>query len=112
MQFCLAGMIGIWASGALAHSPLKTTQPADEAVLQEVPREIRFGFQGKIRLTKVTVTHEDQSGSDLDLSGFDEFLNNYAIPFESDSDGEYLIEWRGLGTDGHVMNGSFRFSVE
>jgi len=26
--------------------------------------------------------------------------------------GNYLIEWRGLGGDGHALNGTFSFTVE
>ena len=111
-QKLLAAMVGMWATSALAHSPLETTNPGDEAVLKEAPAEIQLGFQGKIRLTKVTMIHQEQSGADLDLSGLDGFLSDFSIPFEGGGDGEYLIEWRGLGDDGHVMNGSFRFFVK
>ena len=36
----------------------------------------------------------------------------FAIPMQSMGEGTYEIEWRGLGEDGHPMNGTFGFTVE
>lgn len=108
----LAGIIGIWATGAVAHSPLKSTTPVNEAVVTEVPAEIGLDFKGKIRLTRVEMAHADHPSVDLDLSGNDGFISDYAIPLQGMGAGIYQIEWRGLGTDGHAMNGSFSFTVE
>ena len=40
------------------------------------------------------------------------FTKRYQIPFEAVGVGKYLIEWRGLGEDGHALNGNFSFTVE
>lgn len=108
----LAGMIGIWATGAIAHSPLKSTTPKNEAVVTEVPAEIIMNFKGKIRLTRVEMTQSDQAGIDLDLSQHKGFISDYALPLQGAGEGNYLIEWRGLGIDGHAVNGSFSFTVQ
>ncbi|MGB3246522.1 MAG: copper resistance CopC family protein [Sulfitobacter sp.] len=108
----LAGIIGIWSTGAMAHSPLDGTTPADDAILSEVPSEVLLDFKGKIRLTRITMTYAEQSGVDLDLDGHDGFISQYAIPLQSMGNGAYIIEWRGLGADGHALNGSFSFTVE
>ena len=108
----LAGLIGIWASAAIAHSPLEGTTPAADAVVGQIPESVAFDFKDDIRLTRVTMTHGDKDGVDLDLSGHDGFTSEYAIPMTAMGDGVYLIEWRGLGADGHPMNGSFSFTVE
>lgn len=41
----LAGFIGIWATNAIAHSPLESTTPANEAIIAEVPTEVLFDFK-------------------------------------------------------------------
>ena len=108
----IVGMIIIWATAAIAHSPLKSTTPADNAVIFETPTEVLFDFKGDIRLTRVTITHADNDAIKMDISGHDGFIKNYAIPIESVGFGIYVIDWRGLGADGHALNGKFSFLVE
>ena len=107
-----AGMIAIWATGAIAHSPLDATLPADAAIVAEAPSEIILDFKGNIRLTRVTMSYAQETSVDLDLSGHDGFISDYTIPLEAMGRGDYVIAWRGLGDDGHALNGTFTFTVE
>jgi|TARA_B100001059_G_scaffold107312_1_gene106967 methionine-rich copper-binding protein CopC len=111
-QILLTAMIGLWATGVIAHSPLEATIPANEAVVAEVPLEVVLDFKGDIRLTRVSMTHADHPSVDLDLESFSGFISDYAIPLQGMGSGAYIIEWRGLGADGHALNGSFSFTVE
>ena len=107
-----AGMIMLWATEAVAHSPIKSTIPADDAVISEVPTEVLLDFKGDIRLTRVTIKHADNDAIKMDISDHDGFIKNYIIPIENTSFGIYVIDWRGLGADGHALNGKFSFTVE
>ncbi|MEP5154127.1 copper resistance CopC family protein [Planktotalea sp.] len=111
-QLLLVALLGFWATGSLAHSPLQTTVPANETTVSEAPSEITMGFKGGIRLTRISMRHADHASVDLDLDGFKGFISDYVIPLQAMGPGVYIIEWRGLGSDGHAMNGSFRFTVE
>ena len=111
-KMLLAGLIAMWASVATAHSPLKSTTPANEAIIAQAPNEIRLDFGKDIRLTRLAVTHTDDKKMKLDLSGHDGFKKLYLVPFEGTGTGNYLIEWRGLGDDGHALNGTFSFTVK
>ena len=111
-ELLLAGLILVWASIATAHSPLKSTTPENEAIIAAAPTEIRLNFGKDIRLTRLTVTHADGEKDKLDLRTFPGFTKRYQIPFEAVGVGKYLIEWRGLGEDGHALNGNFSFTVE
>jgi methionine-rich copper-binding protein CopC len=108
----LAGIVGIWATSAIAHSPLGRTTPADEAVITEMPAEIVMNFKGDIRLTRVAITHADTQRKDIDLGEQTTFTQKFALPMHDMGAGAYVIEWRGLGADGHAMNGTFSFTVK
>ena len=108
----LAGLVVVWASIAAAHSPLKSTTPANEAIITEAPTELRLNFGSGIHLTRLTVTDATGKKEKLDLSKHHGFIKLYQIPFKIRGVGKYLMEWRGLGDDGHALNGNFSFTVK
>ena len=107
-----AGLIGILATGAVAHSPLEKTTPANEAIVTEMPTEVVMDFKGDIRLTRVAITHADMPSVDMDLSDHTAFTQEFALPMQDMGAGVYVVKWRGLGADGHALNGTFSFTVE
>lgn len=108
----LAGMIGIWATAAVAHSPLAATTPSNETIVTEMPTEVLMDFKGDIRLTRVAIIHAGTHSMDMDLGGQTTFAQKFALPMHDMGAGTYMIEWRGLGSDGHALNGRFSFTVE
>ncbi len=98
---------------AYAHSPLISTSPLDGAVAAQPPGSIAFEFKIPVRLTKVTVQADSQSSEKLDLSDHKSFAKDLSLHLPAAlGPGNYEIEWRGMAEDGHVMKGSFTFSVK
>ena len=108
----LACLFALWGSIALAHSPLKETTPANGAVVAAAPSEITLTFKGKIRLTRVSVAHESSATVDLDLGTQKGFISHYTLPMTTTARGSYSVTWRGLGSDGHALKGSFSYKVK
>lgn len=104
--FCIS------AFSALAHSAVDTTSPANEAVLTRAPEEVRLSFANRIRLTRVQMSMDGNAAVDLDLGDQKSFGTEFVIPVSINESGQYEVEWRGLGIDGHAMQGSFIFTVE
>ena len=101
------------AGGALAHTPGTSTEPADGATLDAVPEALRLSFAGPMRVVKVVMVHDGPTGAretrlDVPSKAPTESL---ALSPEFAGPGDYRVEWRGLGEDGHVMTGEFSFSV-
>jgi len=112
MKIVIAAIVSsVFASGAFAHSKVNTTAPANQAELAEVPAQIDLGFAKKVRLTKVEVTHESDPTIPVDLVGQTSFERAFTLPLQDMGVGTYHIEWRGLGMDGHAMQGDFTFEV-
>ena len=108
----LAVILGLCATSATSHSSLSSTTPKNNGVITKIPTEVLLNFKGKVRLTRVEMTHANHQGFDLDLSGHDGFTFDYAVPLVAMGIGAYSIDWRGLSADGHALNGSFNFIVE
>ena len=105
----LALLSGPWA---YAHSKMDATTPADGETLTNAPTEIVLSFSDKLRLTKVKASHSDGDAQDIDLGDNTTFTESFTLPMEPMGAGTYEVDWRGLGIDGHAMQGSFRFEVE
>ena len=106
------GLLRFGQQPSLAHSPLEGTIPANEAILSELPAEVLMDFKGDIRLTRVTLSHDGSRAINLDLAGQKTFTQEFALPMEDMGPGTYVVEWRGLGADGHALNGKFSFTVK
>ena len=107
----IAGLLVVFASaGAVAHSRLGTTTPADGSVLAEMPAEIVLTFSKRLRLTRVRMSRH--GGKAIDLEAAKVFDTRFAIPVKGGGKGQYRVEWRGLAADGHAMRGGFSFRVE
>lgn len=105
-------LLSVLASGAFAHSRVDRTVPEDGATIVAAPDALGFNFAADIRLTRVELIHQDQPSVRLDLGEQKSFAQEFAIPFQDMGPGHYRIEWRGLGVDGHAMQGAFSFTVD
>jgi len=97
---------------ASAHSPLKSTEPADAAIIAAVPETLDLMFKSDIRLTRVTLSLDASDEIDLDLGDQTSFTTDFAVTLPDLGEGVYQITWRGLSSDGHAQNGTFAFTVE
>ena len=111
-KFLLAGLIGLYTTASLAHSPLQSTNPMDQSTLVAVPEQLILTFHAAIRLTRVTVAVNEGDTLTLDLDGQTSFATDYSFAMPDQGVGTYLVIWRGLGDDGHAQMGEFTFSVE
>ena len=113
MKTAIAGLaLCLMTTVAHAHSPLSSTSPQDGAVLAIAPIELSLAYAKGIRLTRVQLVDAEESAIDLDLNDYSAFDTDFILTLPVMESGQYQIEWRGLGEDGHILNGSFGFTVE
>ena len=99
------------SAAALAHSQKEGTTPTDGAQLTETPETIRMVFDDPMRITMVRLVNAE--GSEMPITretGLEPSLEFHAAP-EPLAPGRYTLEWRGLASDGHAMQGSFSFEL-
>lgn len=105
----MAFSAGIMQS-ALAHTELAETVPADRAVVAAAPENVQLRFSEPVRLTALAVQQDGaakQSLGPLPAATTEEF--SVALP--ALGDGHYVVTWRALSEDTHVMSGEFMFAV-
>ena len=101
-----------FTSGAvLAHTELSTSVPENGATLEAAPENLQLTFSEPVRLTALSIQKDGerrQSLGPLPAETNAEF--NVALP-ETIADGHYVVAWRALSADTHVMTGEFMFAV-
>lgn len=108
----LAAAVAVAATAALAHSGKETVVPAEGAVVAGSPPAIQMIFDGAMRITQIRLT--DAAGKSYALQRTDRMqpvLEFSAAP-ETLPPGDYRVEWRGISTDGHAMEGGWSFGVK
>ncbi|AEI96512.1 copper resistance CopC family protein [Roseobacter litoralis] len=111
-RFALTIFLALTSAQALAHSEKESTTPANGAVVEDVPETIGLRFTDGMRLTKVEMIYASSAPKTLEVSSQSGFLKEFSLPLISMGTGIYQIDWRGLGIDGHPMNGTFSFEVK
>lgn len=103
----------LYTTTAFAHSTLRSTVPADGQVLDSVPATVDIGFAEPARLMKVEMTHTTGDVSETIRVAIPtrEPVNDIALSPALAGAGDYSVNWRALSEDGHVITGTFSFSV-
>ena len=123
----LLTMLIILPLAANAHSPLSSSFPSDGETLDVSPVEIIMDFKASAKLIKVElIKSNDKKGNGIlgGMFGGDDgepvplgksFLmsmnKRQVIPMPSLGEGDYLLLWRAMGDDGHVIKGELTFKV-
>lgn len=100
----------VTATAALSHSKAENTTPANGATVADVD-VIELRFDDPMRVTAIMLTGPAGEMGITRETGLDPVTEFRALPPEAMPAGAYKVDWRGLSSDGHPMQGSFDFTV-
>ncbi len=78
-------------------------------MLDAAPTQVQLSFSESVRLTAVTIASGGETTS-LDVELTDP-ATDFAVALPELAPGEYVVEWRALSQDTHVVTGEIRFSI-
>jgi len=87
------------------------TMPADGAVLEHSPAHVGVDFGHAMTVETMTLTLLTGEVIELDVTDVGQTRHVMVATPELQSD-DYTVDWRARGADGHIMSGSFAFTVE
>ena len=100
-------------TAALAHAKMKTSVPKDGETVSAGLAEIQLQFSKPLRLTLIHVRRvEDQIEIPVSSELPTSFVDSAKVAVDSLQAGSYEVFWTAVSNDGHVMKGSFAFSVK
>jgi methionine-rich copper-binding protein CopC len=97
------------ATVASAHTHLESSVPADKSRVG-APSAIELRFSETTRVTSLTLQHGTAAARSLAVSA--KPGNHVSVPVSGLTPGDYKVNWRVAGEDGHVVSGSFVFTVD
>ncbi len=106
----------LFSQSVLAHAHLKSSQPADNAVIAAAPQTLTLSFTEDIEPAFSGVTLLDagkktiaSEKAQLDAKQHNRLIVPLKAPLTA---GDYQVNWHVLSVDGHKTQGSYRFSVK
>jgi methionine-rich copper-binding protein CopC len=110
----LALLVAATAGFGLFHNRLVKSTPAKDAVVA-APTEVRLWFEERAEpgLSSITIVGSDSSKVATGKVKATDDRHSVAVDVTGPmKPGGYLVRWRTSGTDGHVIKGSFPFTVK
>ena len=105
------GLAASLVSPALAHSLLIASVPPAGAVVNGAPSvSLRFNNRIEKKLSQIRLVPPGGEAHVLPVRA-DGAVDALEAPLPPLRPGRYRVDWRVLSTDGHVVSGSFAFSV-
>lgn len=97
------------------HLRLVKSEPADHDTLSVAPSAVRLWFSQRAELRTTRVTVRSATGDTVALGALTRGAGADApvvAPIvRAPADGAYTVEWRTMAGDGHIVRGSFGFTV-
>ena len=111
-----------------AHSPLEFSIPKNGALIDSPPSELVLSFKSPAKLIKVKVAEKQSAEKSSFLKKFlgtkqnNEYILHKNISKELNLShiltlpelppGKFIITWRAMGEDGHVLKGNISFEIQ
>jgi methionine-rich copper-binding protein CopC len=110
----LRWVVGLWmtwiATAALAHAHLQKAVPADGGTVHSAPTNVVLTFSEPARLTACWLTQGNDAKQKIEgLST--SAAKEITIAMPQLAAGSYVLSWRVMADDGHVMPGQIHFTI-
>jgi methionine-rich copper-binding protein CopC len=104
------GLALLWSAGALAHAHLTDSAPVDGSQLLAGPAALVLSFSEAVQFTALSI--QRNGGTPQKLVPPEQAAARLSVPLPKLAAGAYVVRWRTLGSDGHVVPGQIRFSIK
>jgi len=111
LKWFVAPLLLAFALQAQAHTHLKEAVPANGSTVTQAPSNLVLTFSGPVRLTALSIAKPDGSDEKKIAPLPEASSASITVPAPKLVAGQYLVNWRIVGADGHVMSGKFSFTV-
>lgn len=110
MRVAVAWLLSFAVTVALAHAHLQKAAPANGSTVTTSPTSVVLNFSEAAQLTACWIQKAD--GPKQKISGLAAAAaQQVSVPVPHLDPGTYVLSWRAVGDDGHVVPGQIQFTV-
>jgi methionine-rich copper-binding protein CopC len=95
---------------ALAHTHLVKAIPADGSTLTASPAKFVLTFAEPVKMTALSLQKDAEAAKKIGPLPTAPAAE-VSVPAPKLAAGKYVLSWRAVGDDGHVMPGKVRFTI-
>jgi len=103
-------LVALLASSALmAHGNQGMTYPEDGAMMMSPTEHVEMNFDMPMNLVNLKVIDSNGKPVAIDFDRTKEAKAHYKVMMPMLKPDSYTVQWKAMGGDGHMMDGSFHF---
>jgi copper resistance protein C len=106
-----ASLIALTSTSAMAHASITNSSIANGASVAASPANFSVTFSAPVRLANVTITNGAGQSVPMNYRGPATPSAQFSIPLPRLAAGSYVMSFRAMGADGHVMAPQTRFTI-
>lgn len=106
------GMMLLVPVQSLAHVALVNSMPENGSTVNVAPGSIMLEFTEEVRLLKATVSAMGSEAVDIGFKPVAKAEKHFMVALPSLNQGDYLVSWTVMGSDGHRLEESFSFTID
>ncbi|MBU2098512.1 MAG: copper resistance protein CopC [Gammaproteobacteria bacterium] len=110
MAAAAVAALGLYSTTALAHSSMTASSPGNESVVVS-PETLELTFNEGIRMLRLSLVHGASHNIEFGFQPSTETATTVSYELPMLMMGEHTVNWTVIGSDGHPVNGSFKFTV-
>lgn len=95
---------------AWAHSKVASSEPTAGSTVT-APKTLSVTFTRELRLVMLKLTADGKDDVVVPVDSAAAATKSFSFPLPALAPATYTVRWRGTGEDGHIMNGTFSFTV-
>lgn len=100
----------VTCAAAFGHAHLEKSVPADGSVVSRAPTQLVLQFSEPAQLTALAIEKEHGAKQKLPPPA-DKPQAEIVVPLPALAPGRYVVSWRAVAADGHVVPGQVHFTL-
>lgn len=96
---------------AFAHTVIASSNIEDGAELEAAPSAFEFSFGKEVGLASLELKTSEGETVDLSFKRPQQMSEEFSVPLPALDTGTYVLKWRAVARDGHVMQGEIGFTI-
>ncbi len=108
----LASLMVFAGATALAHSMIKAINISSGDSFAAAPEAFEITFSHKAALADIELETASGEAIETGFESADDMSASFSVSLPTLESGDYLLTWKAVARDGHIMSDTIDFSVE